>query len=188
MLTALEKSPRFLLFDELDQLFTRNGLIPPLNSTQNENNFYEIALQLYSDNYLLSKHTSTSETTFQSKRMCIMGNHTQEPCNRLVFRKLNGEGPNPFFERHLMLCARTPITEEKFIPDMFNYKQFASFDQLSMTISFLVVLDFFFDDEGRSLAIGFGNSLMRESKHYLYNTFNSIVKMLNSDSITIRLD
>jgi hypothetical protein len=173
-LTALEKAPRLLLFDELDQLFIRNGLIPLPNSTQNENNFYEIALQLFSDNCLLTKHTSTSEITFQSKRMCIMGNHTQEPCNRLVLRKLNGEGPNPFFERHLMLCARTPVTEEKFVPDMFNYKKFPSIDQLTMTISFLVVLDFYFDDEGRSLAIGFGNSLMRESKYYLYNTFSTM--------------
>ncbi len=139
MLAALEKAPRLLLFDELDQLFIRNGLIPLPNCTQNENNFYEIALQLFSDNCLFSKHTSSSETTFQSKRMCIMGNHTQEPCNRLVLRKLNGEGLNPFFERHLMLCARTPVTEEKIILDVFNYKQFASFDQLSMTISFLVV-------------------------------------------------
>ncbi|CAF3861771.1 unnamed protein product [Rotaria magnacalcarata] len=156
LLTALEKAPRLLLFDELDQLFIRNGLIPLPNSTQNENNFYEITLQLYSDNCLFSKHTSTSETTFQSKRLCIMGNHTQEPCNRLVLRKLNGEGPNPFFERHLMLCARTPVTEKKFNPDIFNHKQFAPFDQLSLTISYLVVLDFYFDDEGRALAIGFG--------------------------------
>jgi len=139
LLAALEKAPRLLLFDELDQLFIRNGLIPLPNCTQNENNFYEIALQLFSDNCLFSKHTSSSETTFQSKRMCIMGNHTQEPCNRLVLRKLNGEGLNPFFERHLMLCARTPVTEEKIILDVFNYKQFASFDQLSMTFSFLVV-------------------------------------------------
>jgi hypothetical protein len=182
-LTALEKAPRLLLFDELDQLFTRNGLIPLPNSNPSENNFYEIALQLYSDNCLFSKYTSSGETTFQSKRMCIMGNHTQEPCNRLVLRKLNGEGPNPFFERHLMLCARTPVTEEKFNPDLFNYKQFASFDQLAMTISYLVVLDFYFDDEGRALAIGFGNSLMRESKYSPHitssNILNAIVRILS---------
>ncbi len=156
------------MLDELDQLFVRNGLIPLANAAQNENNnFYEIALQLYSDNCLFSKHTSSSETTFQSNRVCIMGNHTQEPCNRMVSRKLNGEGPNAFFERHLMLCARTPVTQEKLIPDIFNYKKFASFDQLSMTLSFLISLDFFFNDEGRSMSIGFSNSLTRESKHYL---------------------
>ncbi|CAF1294082.1 unnamed protein product [Rotaria sordida] len=73
LLTALEKAPRLLLLDELDQLFVRNGLIPLANAAQNENNnFYEIALQLYSDNCLFSKHTSSAETTFQSNRVCIM--------------------------------------------------------------------------------------------------------------------
>jgi len=82
----LEKAPRSLLFDKLNQLFTQNGLVPLPNSTPSENNSYEIALQLSNNNDLFIKYTSSIGTTFQLKRIYIKASHPEEQVHPQLFK------------------------------------------------------------------------------------------------------